>query len=69
MEKNAGVCLEVSQGASKGMEGASYSRRLVLEHGMADIEGRRRRLLVRGEHVDDATVSGVWWVLCRNLNQ
>ena len=60
MEKNAGVCPKVSQGASKGMERASYSRRPVLELETADIEGRRRRSPVRGEHVDDATVSGAW---------
>ena len=60
MGKNAEVCPQVSQGASKGMEGASYSHRLVLELETADIEGMRRRLPVRGEHVDDATVSGAW---------
>ena len=31
---------KVSQGASKGMEGASYSHRLVLELETADIEGK-----------------------------
>ena len=31
---------------------ASYSHRLVLELETADIEGRRRRLLVCGKHVD-----------------
>ena len=38
----AEVCLKVSQGASKGMEGASYSCRLVLKLEMAGIEGKRR---------------------------
>ena len=69
MEKNAEVCPKVSQGASKGMEGASYSHRLVRELETADIEGRHRRLLERGEHVDGAAMSGAWWVLCQNLNQ
>jgi len=42
------------------MEGASYSHRLFLELELetADIAGKRRRLLVRGEHVDGATGSG-----------
>ena len=60
MGKNVEVCPNVSEEASKGMEGASYSHQLVLEFETADIEGRHRRLLVRGEHVDGATVSGEW---------
>ena len=59
----------MSEGILGSIEGASYSHRLVLELETAGIEGRRRRLLVRGEHVYGATVSGVWWVLCQNLNQ
>ena len=51
------------------MEGASYSHRLVLEPGTADIEGRHIRLLVHGEHVDGAAMSGAWLVLYQNLNQ
>ena len=58
--KNVEVCPKVSQGASKGREEASYSHRLVLELETADIEGRRRRLLVHDEYVDGATVSREW---------
>ena len=47
-------------GSIEGMEGASYSHRLVLESETADIEGRHRRLLVRGEHVDGVTVNEAW---------
>ena len=60
MEKNVEVCPTVSRGASKGMEGASCSHRPVLVLETVDIEGRRRRLLARGEHVNGATVSGAW---------
>ena len=65
VEENIEVCPKVSQGASKGMEGASYSCRLVLKLEMAGVEGKRRRLLVRGEHVDRGAVSRAWYVLCK----
>jgi len=67
--RNAEGRPRISQGASKGMEGASYSHRLFLEPETADIEGRRRRLLACGEHVDGAAVSGALQVLCQNLNR
>jgi hypothetical protein len=67
--KNVEGCPKVSQGVSKGMEGASYSHRLALELEKADIEGTRRRLPVRDERVDGAAVSVARSVLCQNLNQ